>query len=536
MKKIIIVLLSLFSACTLKLGSDNVVTTKPTITVNGSDVTTLVPSQWCSHIPLKYQHYFPNCVADATISSVPVLAPLYSIASNWNDYIKSDGSSLCVGTESNYDSCLNGGELRQVITGETSCTGLSLTDSLGSFDWTCTLSSGVAVFTSKMKTNKGLNNLISGTSWLAMSVTLTKGTSHLSSASSTQWSNSITTLPNNSTTGASVAVLNSAGTVYVTSTDVNTSGYNIQADKVSVVALNGATIFHNATLGQNAHVDGSVGNDARTVLATGSHKFLWIEGNYDMNGPDSGGSWTIFVSGTAFSKLKLVNSYRGYPIYLYQVNNSVVESTSTQNSVDFGMEMDTSNNNEVLNYVSVNNTIHYGLGVANSNNNYVYNLRSTDSAGGIRVYSGSHDNIFDEVYIENVYSGIYTPYAGTNNVYSNVTVDTVTNPVDAGFNIQNADGQILTNILIKNAPNGIMFQISHDTLVSEIHVQDCGVAFFTYDGTGTDISDEVWYDSNTSNCSIVWGNAGYASGSCNAANDSTFTIVSSSSNIFGYQL
>lgn len=528
---------SIFLGCNIDIGSGNTVSVTPP-TLNGQAATTsLVPASWCKYIPSKYQHYFPACAPGGNPALVqPVVMPAYSTAANWNDYIKADGSTLCAGTETNYDQCLNGGELKKVVTGETSCDGLGMTDSLAVFDWSCSVQDGVAVFASTMKHTMGLGNIIVGTSFTPMSVTLTKGSSSISSTTTTWWSNAITTLPNNSTDGSAVSVLNSAGTIYVTSSDVLTSGYNIQADKISVVTLNGATIFHNGTAGCNAHLDGSVGNDTRTVIATGSRKYLWLEGNYDENDASSGGTWTIFLSSTVFSKLRLLNVHRGIPVYIYQSNAITADTLTVQDSTDMGIILDTTTNSAVLNVDSENNPIHYGLGMGNANNNYIYNFHANNNFGGIRVYSGSSGNVFDELLITNVVSGIYTPFAGTGNVYSNATVSNVTGSADAAFNIQNADSQILSNILIDTAPNGIMFQISHDTLVSEIKVSNCGVGFFTYDGTGTDISSEVFYDSNTSNCTIIWGNAGYDGSSCAAANDSTFTIVSSSSNVFGYQL
>lgn len=537
MKSWLLVSLLFFSSCTVNLGGQTVaVSNAPTVTINGDDPTTLVPASWCEHIPSKYQHYFPACQPGGNPAlAKPVVTPLYSTAANWNDYIKADGSSLCTGSETGYDACLNGGELRQALTGETNCTGLSMTDSAGAFSWICGISGGVAVFTSSMKTDHGLQSLISGTSFVTMSVTLSKGTSSISSDSSSWWANSIATLPNNSTDGSAVSVLNSAGTIYVTSSDIDTSGYNIQADKVSVVTLNGSTIFHNGTVGCNAHTDGSVGNDARTIIATGSHKFLWLEGNYDENDSAGGATWTVFLSSTLFSKMKLLHSMRGTPLYLYFSNNNVIESALIEYSAEYGVVLDTSNHNAVLNLVSDNNSA-YGIAISGASNNYVYNHRSSYEFGGVRMYIASDGNVLDELLMENDQAGLYMPGITGVNVVSNMTVRNVLHASDAGVNMQASDGQILMNIWIDTAPYGIMFNIAHNALLSNVRLTNCDMGLYTYSGDGTNISGEMWYDGNTANCTIIWGVAGYDGSSCAAANDSTFTVVTSSSNVFGYRL
>lgn len=525
----------LFSACTVKIGTDNKIEATPggvNITVAGSDEPPA--ALWCKYIPPQYKKYFSECSSSSPTSNLvkPIVTALYSSAQNWNDYIKSDGSAVCAGTETTYNACLNGGELRLAITLETNCSGLTLSDSEGVFNWTCSLVSGVAVFKSTMKTTKGLQDLISGTNFIPMYVTLTKGDKTVDSDTTTWWSNAISTLPNNSSTSAAVATLSTSGTIYVTSSDVQTSGYNITADKVSIVTLSGSIVLHNAKTGTNAHLDGSVGNDARTVLATGGHKYLWIEGNYDMNGPDTGGSWTIFLSNTILSKMKLVHAMRGYPIYLYQCNYNTLESVTVTDSIDFGMQVDTSNGNGIINFVSENNS-HYGMGVGNSNNNYVYNFKSNNSFGGLRLFSGSGGNIFDEMLFTNLSDGIYIPGTTTTNYISNVTISNITTNA---LSIQSSDNQYFSNILIDTTNYGISWAIAHNNIFSELKIKNCTYGLYSYDGAGTEIDGEVWYDSNTNNCAIIYGGSAGFNSSCVASGPSTFTVVTSSSNVFGYQL
>ena len=106
----------------------------------------------------------------------------------WNDYYRrctggtntcsgiTDGVTACTGAETGgATACLHAAEHLTITTTITTCTGISLSDALGVFDWDCRLQGGVAVFYSQLKFGKGLKDLISGTSWRSNSVSLTNG-------------------------------------------------------------------------------------------------------------------------------------------------------------------------------------------------------------------------------------------------------------------------------------------------------------------------------------------------------------------------
>jgi len=87
--------------------------------------------------------------------------------------VKNDGTDIfsgtgtaCAGTETGYMSCIHAGQMRKVpITGTSSCSGLSMTDSLGVFSWECTAESGTATFYNyDFKSGKGLADLVNATS------------------------------------------------------------------------------------------------------------------------------------------------------------------------------------------------------------------------------------------------------------------------------------------------------------------------------------------------------------------------------------
>src|SRR3990172_12299200 len=94
-----------------------------------------------------------NADQPAVISLSTVTAQYPNNGSNWNDYVKNNGSDIytasdiaCSGTETGgYTACLHGGEMRTVtVTGKTSCTGLTAADSLDAFTWVCSASTGTA--------------------------------------------------------------------------------------------------------------------------------------------------------------------------------------------------------------------------------------------------------------------------------------------------------------------------------------------------------------------------------------------------------
>jgi hypothetical protein len=151
--------------------------------------------------------------AVSTVLSITVTAAYPNNGVNWNDYVKNDGATIyagtdtaCVGNETPYTACLHAGEMRKVvITGVSACTGLSMTDSLGAFDWTCSASSGTATFYSSLKSTKGLRDLLTVAGWSQNSVTLS-GSQTASSSSTTWWTNTITALPDNSVGGAGVVL------------------------------------------------------------------------------------------------------------------------------------------------------------------------------------------------------------------------------------------------------------------------------------------------------------------------------------------
>lgn len=524
-KNLCVVLLAMFTACTNNFQANN--------TVNGHVDVSIPTVEWCKYVPEQYRSYFPDCRTVAHLDK-PTVSAKYQFNSSWNYYVRaSDPSQSCDGSETTHDACIHGGERRVITTTEISCEGLTASDSLGVFNWTCSLVDGAAKFNSLLKPSKGIQNVISGTAFIPMYVTVTRDGVSKSSYTSVWWTNSIIHLPDNSDPLAASASLASVGAIYVTSTDTYTSGYNIAADHASVVTLDGATIYRNAKTGTDTTIDGAVGSGYRTVVSTGGHKFIWIEGSYDMDDTNTGGEFTVFLSNTKFSRTHLVDSKRGYPVYLYHSDYNTISSTTASHSSDFGITLDGSNFNHVLNSYAHDNSNHYGLAVGNAGDNYVYNFKVDAGFGGIRLWNTTSPNLFDNLLISNVQSGIYVVENTVTNGITNATITNVS--ANSGIYFDRSDNQTASNILVNNCHTGVGLSIAHNNSVSGLKVVNCDMGIDEYDGNGFALSGEVWLD-NIVNCNNSYGgNPGFNT-DCAAAGSSTHTLVNSSSNLFGYQL
>ena len=131
--------------------------------------------------------------------------PAFSIAPDWNDYVPDvagvdvfdeDPSALCPAG----NPCLHSGELRKVDSKQTSCSNLSMTDSLGAFHWECVVGSdgNAAFFSTALASQKGLKNLVDASAWKKNSVAIRNsktGCTVAKSASTTWWNNPVTPPP-----------------------------------------------------------------------------------------------------------------------------------------------------------------------------------------------------------------------------------------------------------------------------------------------------------------------------------------------------
>jgi len=243
----------------------------------------------------------------STSSTAPVRAsysiqvlPQYPAAPSWNTYIQaSNPSANCLGTEDQASLCVHGGEFKKVITQETSCAGLTLTDELEVFEWTCEVdeASGFAVFSSSLASGKGLAHLleVSGdpssteavASWRSNRVTLRRSSSRaddLMSESTQWWSNPVRLAPRaaDDATRAERYSLAEAQAIYVVPETRVSPGYLIEADGVGLVVLEGAELQQGSGTALTEFIQaGQYAFSSPFVLqAEVPRKHIWIEGSF----------------------------------------------------------------------------------------------------------------------------------------------------------------------------------------------------------------------------------------------------------------
>lgn len=198
---------------------------------------------------------------------------VYPGNSNWNDYVRNNGTYLldadntpCDGTETGdylSELCIHVAEVNKFAAPDlgSDCTGVSAYDSAGVFDWQCDDTvDPVVVYSTGLKNGKGLADLVGVTEFLPLRVVIEKsGSATHSSSLATWWSNSIAPIT------AGNLTLSNAGTIYVLEQDLTANGFTVTADKVGFVVKSGATLESDLN---------------KSLIADSSAKFLWIEGSF----------------------------------------------------------------------------------------------------------------------------------------------------------------------------------------------------------------------------------------------------------------
>jgi hypothetical protein len=405
----------------------------------------------------------------------------YSNGSNWNDYIKNDGADIynatntaCAGTENGYDLCMNGGEMRKVvITGVTSCAGLTMTDNLAIFNWTCVVNGGTATFyTNGFQTGKGLKDLLATgnvNAWKGNYVTLAGSTTGTSTAAA-WWSNAVVALPNNSSVTAARITLDATdddgagpgggpdrayadGTIFKLSFSRATSGYTLGVPKMSLVVLPGATLSYSGKTAADCR-----GGSWECILRYVPN-YSWIEGDF-LCDPTSGTRAQFAIdeigNGGSFG-LRLhrftATTCQNGGVGVLSMKSSRWTYVTNTGSGNSGLHLGGVHYNYFSNVTSSNNTgtgitLHEQWGnfpnyntfadIVTANNSYggiqlndasYNNFTNTTATGswdwmrpGIEIRTGSNDNTFTNMTLSgNHGSGLSVWGGANNNSFSNVT-------------------------------------------------------------------------------------------------------------------
>jgi hypothetical protein len=213
------------------------------------------------------------------------VVPLYPTSGPfWNDYVKADGTTRFDATDTacdpasdgpTYEACIHAGEVRALrVPGASSCAGLTATDALGAFDWTCIVKAGQAwVVSSALKPAKHLADLIDFTAGVLRtnSLTVTSGGSTLAaSAPAVWWANPVRSEKAGIASGGVVAV----HTIVIA--PVGSAGrYYVNAQKAAMVVEPGTTVTGDMNVtGSFAWVEGRFQNQSTASVGGGSFSVI----------------------------------------------------------------------------------------------------------------------------------------------------------------------------------------------------------------------------------------------------------------------
>lgn len=371
--------------------------------------------------------------------------PMYAAAPDWNQHIRNDGSFIydaagtaCDGSETGFiTACLHGGELRKVqVLNETSCAGLTATDTNGWFEWACYDPPGpgpVEMYT--IRRSSSLRQYINfGTQvWLTNDVNVSNG---FSTPATAWWGNPIQVVPS---TGIS---MNTSGAIYVTTGNVTMTGaISALSDNVSFVSAPGTSILTNVAAHQ---------------ISVNNQRFVWLEAT--MNHIDGTGSSSgIFIRDSAFITVensKLAN-YRGFSntgqIRIIHsrallLRNLIVANNPGEHGISF--YADTSDSHHVwIDRSRIFNNAAHGLYYRSQGANVVRDMLVTRSmihnndGGGLYANRGiANSLIMNSLFANNGGTGVNLfgtgPSGGNNTVVNIVSINNAGGGIVPGDNSQ----------------------------------------------------------------------------------------------------
>lgn len=499
-----------------------------------------------------------GCAADCSALLLEV-EPVYPASgSNWNDYAKYDGAdlfsatdSVCTGLELRSDNCIHSGEMRKIaLPGVSDCTGISAEDSLGVFSWTCRENGGEVALFSRLKSSRGLADIIEGVSgFKSIHVDVTLPGSVASTTPSQWWTNPVLAVPDNSGASDSVEVLDGEGTIYVVPSTAATQGYHISASRVALVTVPGVTLAYAGSANGNCNDSADLATSLRCVVSVSDVSFPWIEGDFDASGSPSV-HHGVALGDVNFARLNHLSvSGGGHGLWVTRGNAlrahhiESVDSTGTGHAG--GLHFDAASYARASNLsamrgagagITVRATVGarlydiyvedsgFGLYVDATRESAFVNVTSlANSSDGLRLWSSSNeDNAFVAVTSrQNSGHGIYNYttvrsnfhlLASTENDMDGLHFQAQTN----GFNVSSQN--TLSQLLVSNTRCGLNFlRSSGNKVVANLlagnHTQDpCCVtlnspAYFPFPG----VSDETCTLSGTD------GSADYTAGDASNA-------------------
>lgn len=437
---------------------------------------------------------------------------VYSGFGNWNHYVKS-GPTACTGSETGpygnlSTGCVHAGLARKVVvTGETTCSNLSLQDDNNVFLWTCDAGSGTATFYIKdFNPGKGLRDLInpSGPTWNSKSVTVTKTGTLAQSTASPWWGDTFTQLPANS---AMAALSPSGSTIYYNNSSVNIEAFKLVSSPypISIVSLANYSLTALGTSSGNIAASGcSTGIITNVMFCFSASNFIWVElnligqgtyyansgvyfdtvkysrihnTNFDSFSPSIGsGNYSAQIHLTSSQSNMLTNNYiyggsRGIYLSSSSYNtirrNKIGNLAGTGAGISAGIHLKTSSTYNLIHETAID-LVKSGTGnsygmllesTSNSNIISYFKISNIQGAGtlkeGLALLTSSNSNVFTQgIITSNDDAGIYIS-TSNNNLFTHITnVNNLYNSIYLGSGAQTNNTFINTLNLNSSGTNG----------------------------------------------------------------------------------
>jgi hypothetical protein len=503
-------------------------------------------------------NYHPGLLTPPTTSTPPTTNyPVYTVivvavypnhGANWNDYVTvnnaaldaySQNDTICTGAEHYYNTgCIHGAERRKVVMDPsfTSCTGLTITDSIGAFDWVCHVNASIVTFYSQgLKVNFGLRDLIdfTGLQWLTNSVSVSNGSRVVAtSVPAKWWTNTILVAPDATAASQNLAA---ASTIYTLNANTTLYGYIMLADKISLVMPASVKLTLHAAPPTNCNYYGGAGGAIACIVAT-SNNFNWIEGSFDgANQTDQ----IVSLAGS-FGVLRGAVVQGGFSFMNVDINGSsnyIVSTNSTNGKIGYYIQgayhlfsnstASNLSNEGFTNFAS--NAIFVDTQASNANSGLrllggpavvVRYSGFNNSAGGLRLFSSSDSIVVGAIIANGGIGNSNIGYGSTGTTLQNLTSvngdiglfvfntgDTLT-MTNSAFVNNSSYGIIDTNDLLGGDGNNLIYFYGGAVISNSTGIRN------TVTSNGETFNKYLLIGNNGTDCNIAGGQLGLVNNTC----------------------
>lgn len=451
-----------------------------------------------------------NCTVSVSfLATLGAVTPFYPLnGANWNDYIKNDGKSIYSATDTRtdgtetggYGAVIHGGEMRAVVvSGMSSCLGLTAVDVLGAFNWVCDGSANpVRMVSNRLNDNKRLSDLLdfSGAAWRSNWVYVYSNGSIYGKSSSTSWWNNPVIVDNDGSDGSDMV----QGDVRIITVNPAAT-YKIGKDQIALVIAPAVTLTGTANMNEY-------------LIAANNRAYLWIEGAIDATFDNRGiswnyvafsvlrnihaanGSYNIYLDHTANNRLtQLSTDGNGYGVYLFYATDNTLEQVTALGGAITGITLDNALNNTLTQINASNNSA--GVTLANAAGNVLLQLTATNNASiGIQLASADGNTLSQAISSNNQGPGVFLT-AATNNTLTEVLT---TNNASAGvYLFTDAADNVLTKVTSSsNSGAGVLLSNTANNILSEITASNNGTFGIQLSDTKINTLTEVVVVNNAS--------------------------------------